>query len=112
VEDRAAGPLREVIAGETLSFERMGALAQLLAVKLMRSPNCRSRQTRSGCTRPASSLRCRMNFAPLSRFIDHDYDREAALRSPRRSRAQEGFHRVRSRTWVSDVEVFGEEQAA
>ena len=51
-------------------------------------------------------------FAPLSRFIDPDYDREAALRSPRRLRAQKGFHRVRSRTWVSDVEVFGEEQAA
>jgi hypothetical protein len=51
-------------------------------------------------------------FAPLSRFIDPEYDREVALRSLRRSRAQKGFDRIRSRTWVNDVEVLGEEQAA
>lgn len=51
-------------------------------------------------------------FAPLSRFIDPEYDREVALRSPRRLRAEKGFERIRSRTWVNDVEVLGEEQAA
>jgi hypothetical protein len=38
VEDRATRPLREVIAGEVLSFERKGALAQFIGVQLMRSP--------------------------------------------------------------------------
>jgi hypothetical protein len=44
-------------------------------------------------------------FAPLSRLIDPDYDRAAALRSPRRARAKKAFERVRSRTWVHNVEV-------
>jgi hypothetical protein len=51
-------------------------------------------------------------FAPLSRFMDPDYDRGAALQSPRRLRAQNGFDRIRSRTWVNEIEVVGEEQAA
>lgn len=44
-------------------------------------------------------------FAPLSRLIDPDYDRAAALSSSRRARAKLAFERVRSRTWVHEVEV-------
>jgi hypothetical protein len=51
-------------------------------------------------------------FAPLSRLIDPNYDQAVALHSPRRLRAQKGFDRIRSRTWVNDIEVVGEEQAA
>jgi hypothetical protein len=51
-------------------------------------------------------------FAPLSRFIDPDYDRAVALQSPRRLRAQKVFDRIRSRTWINEIEVVGEEQAA
>lgn len=38
VERRATTPLRELIAGEALTFERKAAVAQLLAVQMMRSP--------------------------------------------------------------------------
>jgi hypothetical protein len=38
VERRATKPLRELIAGEDLTFERKGAVAQLLGVQMTRSP--------------------------------------------------------------------------
>jgi hypothetical protein len=44
-------------------------------------------------------------FFPLSPRIDPGYDGQVALSSWRRRRAQEGFERIRSRTWVNEIEV-------
>lgn len=38
IEDKAAAPLRELIAGKPITVERKGVLAQFLAVQMLRSP--------------------------------------------------------------------------
>jgi hypothetical protein len=50
-------------------------------------------------------------FRPLSRLIDPNYDRAAALGSTRRRLAQTSFDRMRSRTWINEIEVLTEEAA-
>jgi uncharacterized protein DUF4238 len=44
-------------------------------------------------------------FAPLTRFVDEAYDRATAERSLRRQYATKTRDRVRSRTWVRDLDV-------
>jgi hypothetical protein len=38
VEDKATQPLRELIAGESITYERKGGVAQLLALQMLRGP--------------------------------------------------------------------------
>jgi hypothetical protein len=44
-------------------------------------------------------------FAPASRLVERSYDRAAALRSARRTAAQQFIERVRRRRHVHDVEL-------
>lgn len=48
-------------------------------------------------------------FRPLSRLVDPNYNRAAALGSTRRRLAQASFDRMRSRTWINEIEVLTEE---